>query len=91
MQPRLLRDKARRLKTLEDLSRHVWLHLDSGPGADMQGWPIWLRAMKLDHIKPAGVLPFSQFDQLIHAAIASGMPDSKTAKPSTATAPVPGS
>ena len=67
--PRLLRDQARPLKILEDLRRHVWLHLDSGPGADMQDWPIWLRAMKLDHIKPAGVLHFSQFDQLIHAAM----------------------
>ena len=67
--PRLLRDKARPLKTLEDLRHHVWLHLDSGPGADLQDWPMWLRAMKLEHLKPAGVLHFSQFDQLIHAAM----------------------
>jgi LysR family glycine cleavage system transcriptional activator len=67
--PRLLRDPARPLKTPEDLSRHVLLHLDSGPGADMQDWPIWLRAMKLEGLKPASVLHFSQFDQLINAAI----------------------
>jgi LysR family glycine cleavage system transcriptional activator len=67
--PRLLRDKARPLKTPEDLSRHVLLHLDSGPGADMQDWPIWLRAMKLEGLKPASVLHFSQFDQLINAAV----------------------
>jgi LysR family glycine cleavage system transcriptional activator len=67
--PRLLRDPARPLKTPEDLSKHVLLHLDSGPGADMQDWPIWLRAMKLDGLKPASVLHFSQFDQLINAAI----------------------
>ena len=30
---------------------------------------MWLRAMKLEHLKPAGVLHFSQFDQLIHAAM----------------------
>ena len=67
--PRLLRDPVRPLKTPEDLSHHVLLHLDSGPGADMLDWPIWLRAMKLEHLKPAGRLHFSQFDQLISAAI----------------------
>jgi DNA-binding transcriptional LysR family regulator len=36
----------------------------------MQDWPIWLRAMKLEGLKPAGVLHFSQFDQLINAAVA---------------------
>ncbi|MEO6032050.1 MAG: LysR substrate-binding domain-containing protein [Burkholderiaceae bacterium] len=67
--PRLRRDPARPLKRLEDLRHHVLLHLDSGPGADMQDWPIWLRAMKLEGLEPAGVLHFSQFDQLINAAI----------------------
>lgn len=67
--PRLRRDPARPLKGLDDLRHHVLLHLDSGPGADMQDWPIWLRAMKLEGLKPAGVLHFSQFDQLINAAV----------------------
>ena len=69
--PRLLRDRQRPLKQPEDLRHQVLLHLDSGPGADLQGWPIWLRAMKQEGLKPAGVLHFSQFDQLINAA-ASG-------------------
>jgi len=68
--PKLLRDKARPLKTPEDLRHHVLMYLDSGPGADMQDWPIWLRAMKLEGLKPASVLHFSQFDQLINAAMA---------------------
>ncbi|HWH84462.1 MAG TPA: transcriptional regulator GcvA [Burkholderiaceae bacterium] len=68
--PKLLRDPARPLKTPEDLRHQVLLYLDSGPGADMQDWPIWLRAMKLEGLKPASVLHFSQFDQLINAAIA---------------------
>jgi DNA-binding transcriptional LysR family regulator len=46
------------------------MYLDSGPGADMQDWPIWLRAMKLEGLKPASVMHFSQFDQLINAAVA---------------------
>jgi DNA-binding transcriptional LysR family regulator len=68
--PRLRRDPARPLKKREDLRHHVLLHLDSGPGADMQDWPIWLRAMKLEGLEPARMLHFSQFDQLINAAIA---------------------
>ncbi|HET6598495.1 MAG TPA: LysR substrate-binding domain-containing protein [Burkholderiaceae bacterium] len=68
--PRLRRDPARPLKRLGDLRHHVLLHLDSGPGADMQDWPIWLRAMKLEGLEPARMLHFSQFDQLINAAIA---------------------
>jgi len=67
--PKLLRDPARPLKTPDDLRHHVLMYLDSGPGADMQDWPIWLRAMKLEDLKPASVLHFSQFDQLINAAI----------------------
>jgi DNA-binding transcriptional LysR family regulator len=68
--PKLLRDPARPLKAPEDLRHHVLMYLDSGPGADMQDWPIWLRAMKLEALKPASVLHFSQFDQLINAAVA---------------------
>ncbi len=67
--PRLLDDPNRPLKTPEDLRHHVLLHLDSGPGADLQDWPMWLRAMKLEGLKPASVLHFSQFDQLINAAV----------------------
>lgn len=68
--PKLLRDRARPLKTPDDLRHHTLIYLDSGPGADMQDWPIWLRAMKLEGLEPASVLHFSQFDQLINAAVA---------------------
>ena len=68
--PKLLRDPARPLKLPEDLRHHVLMYLDSGPGADMQDWPMWLRAMKLEALKPASVMHFSQFDQLINAAVA---------------------
>ncbi|MEO5696798.1 MAG: transcriptional regulator GcvA [Burkholderiaceae bacterium] len=67
--PRLLDHPDRPLKTPADLRHHVLLHLDSGPGADLQDWPMWLRAMKLEGLKPASVLHFSQFDQLINAAV----------------------
>ena len=67
--PRLLRDTARPLKTPEDLRRHCLLHMDTGPGSQLLEWPPWLRAMKLEGLKPASVLHFSLYDQMIHAAI----------------------
>lgn len=68
--PRLRRDGARPLKQPEDLRQHCLLHLDSGPGSQLLEWPPWLRAMKLEDLKPASVLHFSMYDQLIQAAVA---------------------
>jgi LysR family transcriptional regulator, glycine cleavage system transcriptional activator len=68
--PRLRRDPARPLAKPEDLRHHCLLHLDSGPGTQLLEWPPWLRAMQLDGMKPASVLHFSVYDQLIQAAVA---------------------
>jgi len=35
----------------------------------LQDWTIWLRAMKLDGLKPASTVRFSMYDQLIQAAV----------------------
>lgn len=67
--PKLRRDAARPLKQPEDLRHHCLLHLDSGPGSHLLEWPPWLRAMKLEGLKPASVLHFSMYDQLIQAAV----------------------
>ena len=67
--PRLRHDPARPLKRPEDLRHHCLLHLDSGPGTHLLEWPPWLRAMKLEGLKPASVLHFSMYDQLIQAAV----------------------
>ena len=67
--PRLLRDRTRPLKQPQDLRHHCLLHLDTGPDSQMLEWPPWLRAMKLEGLKPASVLHFSMYDQMIHAAI----------------------
>ena len=67
--PRLRRDLGRPLKRPEDLRHHCLLHLDSGPGSHLLEWPPWLRAMKLEGLKPASVLHFSMYDQLIQAAV----------------------
>jgi DNA-binding transcriptional LysR family regulator len=67
--PRLLRDRKRPLKTPDDLRHHCLLHLDTGPSSQLLEWPPWLRAMKLEGLKPASVLHFSAYDQMIHAAV----------------------
>lgn len=67
--PRLLRDARRALKTPQDLRHHCMLHMDTGPGSQLLEWPMWLRAMKIDALKPASVLHFSMYDQMIQAAV----------------------
>ena len=36
----------------------------------LQDWGLWLHAMELTQLKPAAVLHFSSYDQLIQAAVA---------------------
>ena len=67
--PRLRRDPARPLKQPEDLRHHCLLHLDNGPGSQLLEWPPWLRALNLEGLKPASVLHFSMYDQMIQAAV----------------------
>jgi len=67
--PRLARDPARPLKKPEDLRRHVLLHMESHAATVLQSWSMWLRALKLEQLVPAGALHFSAYDQLIQAAI----------------------
>lgn len=68
--PKLRRDPGRPLKQPADLRHHCLLHLDSAPGAHLLEWPPWLRAMGVEDLKPASVLHFSQYDQVIQAAVA---------------------
>jgi LysR family glycine cleavage system transcriptional activator len=67
--PRLMRDAARPLKRPEDLRHHCLLHMDNGPAAQLLEWPPWLRTMQIDELKPASVLHFSMYDQMIQAAV----------------------
>ncbi|NUZ08147.1 LysR substrate-binding domain-containing protein [Piscinibacter koreensis] len=68
--PRLLRDPARPLAEPDHLRQHVLLLAEPDGGNHLQDWPLWLHAMKLPELRPASVLHFSSYDQLIHAAIA---------------------
>jgi LysR family glycine cleavage system transcriptional activator len=67
--PRLLRSKSLPLKRPEDLRHHCLLHMDYGQGTELMEWPPWLRAMNIESLKPASVLHFSQYDQMIQAAV----------------------
>jgi LysR family transcriptional regulator, glycine cleavage system transcriptional activator len=65
----LLRNRSRPLKRPHDLKHHVLLHFDY-PGAMLSflDWGTWLTALGID-LKPAGALHFSQYEQMIQAAI----------------------
>jgi len=66
--PALRDDLARPIRRPEDLHRHVLLHADTGSIAQLD-WSLWLRAMRIENLKPAGVIHFSLYDQMMHAAI----------------------
>jgi DNA-binding transcriptional LysR family regulator len=68
--PRLARDPARPLKKPEDLRQHTLLHMETSAATVLQSWSMWLRALKLEGLAPAGSLHFSAYDQLIQAALA---------------------
>ena len=69
--PALVRDPTRRLENPRDLERHVLLHLDypAGRGSWLD-WGTWLTALGVADLRPAAALHFTQYDQMIQAAIA---------------------
>jgi len=69
--PSLLRSATRPLRKPQDLARHVLLHFDF-PGAEklVMDWGTWLTALGIGDLKAAGSLHFSQYEQMIQAAIA---------------------
>jgi LysR family transcriptional regulator, glycine cleavage system transcriptional activator len=74
--PALVKDRKRPLREPADLARHILLHDDPAgdprfPPLPYLQWDVWLQAMGLPDLEPAGALHFSHYDQLIHAA-ASG-------------------
>lgn len=67
--PALLRELP--LATPHDLARHVLLHYGNDdhvlPSAS---WTVWTEALGVGRLTPAGSLRFSQYDQVIQAAVA---------------------
>ena len=66
--PALAADPARPLREPADLRAHVLLHLDDAKMSWME-WNLWLRAHGVRDLKPAGSMQFSQYDQLVQAAV----------------------
>jgi LysR family transcriptional regulator, glycine cleavage system transcriptional activator len=66
--PELARSRARPLAEPRDLRHHVLLQLDD-PRAVWFDWKLWLHALAIDDLQPAGSLHFSHYDQLIQAAV----------------------
>src|SRR6266481_2939801 len=66
--PSLLRDRSRPLKRPPDLKHHVLLHFDYA-GAQFLDWGTWLTSLGIGDLRPAGALHFSQYEQMIQAAI----------------------
>jgi len=66
--PALAADPARPLRAPADLRGHTLLHQED-PRASWLEWNLWLHAHGLRDLKPAGALHFSQYDQLVQAAV----------------------
>jgi DNA-binding transcriptional LysR family regulator len=67
--PRLLRAGAP-LEVPGDLAGHTLLRMEPDGSNQLQDWGLWLHAMRLTQLKPAAVLHFSSYDQLVQAAVA---------------------
>jgi LysR family transcriptional regulator, glycine cleavage system transcriptional activator len=65
----LLRDKTRPLKQPRDLVHHTLLHFDYAGTEAYMDWGTWLTALGVGELKPAGALHFSQYEQMIQAAV----------------------
>lgn len=66
--PALRRTPGKPLKSPEDLRHHTLLYTEHSNNAPLYDWGMWLRAMQLD-IKPAAALYFSDYDQMVSAAL----------------------
>jgi DNA-binding transcriptional LysR family regulator len=54
----------------EDLVRAVLLEYDGVPHTVWLTWPVWFETMKVPMPRPAGTLQFTQYHQIIQAAVA---------------------
>jgi LysR family transcriptional regulator, glycine cleavage system transcriptional activator len=68
--PKLLAAKKTPLVEPADLAHHILLRMESDGGHQLLDWDLWLHALGLADLRPAGMLHFSSYDQLISAAIA---------------------
>jgi DNA-binding transcriptional LysR family regulator len=61
------------IETAADLAHQVLLELETVVnGRPWYDWPQWLDAMKVRNLKPAGMLRFSHYDQVVATALSGG-------------------
>jgi DNA-binding transcriptional LysR family regulator len=59
-----------KLKSPQDLARHVLLHYDDiERRSPWLSWNVWFELVRVQDLKPAGSLRFSHYDQMIQAAV----------------------
>jgi DNA-binding transcriptional LysR family regulator len=69
--PALLERAGKPLRRAHDLAHYVLLDLeDPGTPASWLGWSNWFDALGVREVKPAGLLGFNYFDQIVRAALA---------------------
>ena len=69
--PGLYTNPDRPLREPSDLQNHVLLHMDDACGEwNWYMWSSWLESMGLPSLRPASAVRFSQYDQMIQAAVA---------------------
>lgn len=69
--PALLAEGAPPLRHAADLANHTLLRIDEPirAGAPLQEWQPWLTAMGVPELEPGAVLTFSNYDEVIAAAV----------------------
>lgn len=68
--PKLRASKHAPLRQPADLAHHILLRMEPDGSSQLMDWDLWLHALGLADLKPAGMLHFSSYDQLISAAVA---------------------
>ena len=68
--PKLLRGGSPLEVPADLVAHHTLLRMEGDGGNQLQDWGLWLHAVQLADLRPAGVMHFSSADQLIQAAVA---------------------
>jgi len=68
--PKLRASKVAPLREPADLTHHILLRMDGDNSEQLLDWNLWLHALGVADLKPAGIMHFSSYDQIIQAAIA---------------------
>lgn len=68
--PALTRDKARPIKSLQDLRFHTLLQVEAPRAGYPLEWDLWMKAVGIEGLEPASEIMFTNYDAAIAAAVA---------------------